>query len=217
MWGCLRMDNHMSNNKNDLISKKNPRLDVEDIKYLGETVTFLHILPSPKGYKTAWCDCYPRGLGLVDHIKDVARRVASEGFSCCSRCLITVSGTPEDADEARSLMQKLDSQATIKNLLLQQSTCNRTVSQQVNGCSGFCWRRHGKSGCCQLSRFKGSGSILWMQPASEDVSKIKASLLIHYAALMNESMQAFQHSSCSKERSGGLQDIPIWGCWTWLF
>ena len=63
------------------VSEKDPRLDVENTKYPGETGDVLAHLAKPKGSgKLPGVVVIHEVFGLNSHIEDVARRIALEGF-----------------------------------------------------------------------------------------------------------------------------------------
>ncbi len=82
------------------------------------------------------------------------------------------------------MIQKLDNQKTIKNYVAAVKYLKTHPQSTGNvGCIGFCW---GGGMANQLAvnsaDLKAAVPFYGMQPASEDVPKIKASLLIHYAS-----------------------------------
>ncbi len=182
-----------------MVSKDDVRLHVEDIKYPGETGDMLAHFARPKGdEKLPAVVVIHENRGLNPHTKDVARRVALEGFlavapDACS----PLGGTPEDVDEARAKMRELDSQSTIKNFVAAVKYL-KTHPQSTGkvGCMGFCWgggmTNQVAVNCPSLDAavpFYGS------QPDSDDVPKIKASLLCHYAGLderINAGIETFE-------------------------
>ena len=167
------------------VPKEDPRLYVEDIKYPGETGDVLAHYARPKGdEKRPGVIVIPEIWGLNPHIEDVARRVALEGFlAIAPDPLSPIGGTPEDSDEARTLMQKLDSQETTKNLVAAVEYL-KTQPQSTGkvGVTGFCWGG-GMTNQVAVNSPDVQAAVPFYgrQPAPEDVSKIKASLLIHYA------------------------------------
>jgi len=84
-----------------VVPKEDPRLHVEDIKYRGETGDVSAHFAKPKGEAklpgvVVICEIW----GLVDHIKEVARRVALEGFlAIAPDALSPLGGTPEGLDD----------------------------------------------------------------------------------------------------------------------
>ena len=170
-----------------VVPKDDPRLYVENIKYPGETGDVLAHFARPKGdKKLPGVIIIHENRGLNPHTEDVARRVALEGFlAVAPDALSPLGGTPEDVNEARLLMQKLDSQATIKNFVA-AVTYLKTHPQSTGkvGCTGFCWGGGVTNQVVVNSPdLKAAVPFYGRQPASEDVPKIKASLLLHYAGL----------------------------------
>ncbi|MEE9502262.1 MAG: dienelactone hydrolase family protein, partial [Candidatus Aminicenantaceae bacterium] len=159
-----------------VVSKDDPRLHVENIKYPGETGDVRAHLARPKGdAKLPGVIVIHENRGLNPHTEDVARRVALEGFlAIAPDGLSPLGGTPEDVNEARSLMRKLDSQATIKNYIAAVKYL-KTHPQSTGkvGCTGFCWgggvTNQVAVNCPDL---KAAVPFYGRQPASEDVPKI---------------------------------------------
>ncbi len=124
------------------VPKEDPRLYVEDITYPGETGDVLAHYARPRGdEKLPGVIVIHENRGLNPHTEDVARRVALEGFlAIAPNALSPLGGTPEDVDEARSLMQELDGQATTKNFVAAVEYL-KTHPQSTGkvGVTGFCW------------------------------------------------------------------------------
>jgi carboxymethylenebutenolidase len=167
------------------VPKEDPRLIVEDITYPGETGDVLAHYARPRGdEKLPGVIVIHENRGLNSHTEDVARRVALEGFlAIAPNALSPLGGTPEDVDEARSLMQELDSQATTKNFVAAVKYL-KTHPQSTGkvGVTGFCWGG-GMTNQVAVNSPDVQAAVPFYgrQPAPEDVSRIKASLLIHYA------------------------------------
>jgi carboxymethylenebutenolidase len=170
-----------------VVPKEDPRLYVEDIEYLGETGDVLALFARPNAdVKLPGVLVISEIWGLTGHIKDVTRRIASEGFlAIAPDALSPFGGTPDNVDEARSLTQKLDNQATVKNFVAAVKYL-KTHPQSTGkvGCVGFCWGGGmANQVAVNSSDLKTAVPFYGMQPAPEDVPKIKASLLLHYAGL----------------------------------
>jgi len=181
------------------ISKEDPRLYVEDIKYPGETGDVLAHFARPKGdEKLPGVIVIHENRGLNPHTEEVARRVALEGFlAIAPNALSPLGGTPEDADEARSLMQELDSQATTKNFVAAVKYLKtHPLSTGKVGVTGFCWGGGVTNQVAVNSPdVQAAVPFYGRQPAPEDVPKIKASLLLQYAGIderINEGIPAFE-------------------------
>ena len=190
-----------NNAKAEIIPKDDPRLYTEHIKYPGATGEVLAYLARPKGdEKIPGVVVIHEIYGLVPHIEDVTRRIALEGFLVMAPdALSPLGGTPEDPNQARSLMQKLDSQSTIQNYVAAvRYLKTHPGSTGKVGVVGFCW---GGEMANQVA--VNSPDVLAVvpyygrQPAPEDVPKIKASLLLQYAGLdegINKGIPAYEEA-----------------------
>jgi carboxymethylenebutenolidase len=182
-----------------VVPKDDPRLYVENIKYPGETGDVLAHFARPKGdKKLPGVIVIHENRGLNPHTEDVARRVAIEGFiAIAPNALSPFGGTPEDVNEARALMRKLDREKTLKNYLAAVKYL-KTHPQSTGkvGCTGFCWGGGITNQVAVHSPdLKAAVPFYGRQPTSEDVPKIKASLLCHYAGLderINQGIPEFE-------------------------
>ena len=182
-----------------VVPKDDSRLKVEDIKYPGETGDVRGHLAMPKGNeKLPGVIVIHENRGLNPHTEDVARRVALEGFlAVAPDALSPLGGTPEDVDKARSKMQELDGPSTIKNFVAAVKYLKtHPKSTGKVGCMGFCWGGGMTNQVAVNSPdLKAAIPFYGRQPASEDIPKIKASMLIHYAGLderINAGIPAFE-------------------------
>ncbi len=171
--------------KAEVVPKDDPRLSPDYIKYPGATGDVRAYLVRPKeDGKLPGVVVIHENRGLVPHIEDVARRTALEGFLALAPDALTpLGGTPEDPEKAPPLIQKLDSKSTIENYVAAvRYLKTHPLSTGKVGVVGFCW-----GGAMANQVAVNSPDVLAVvpyygrQPASEDVSKIKASLLLHYA------------------------------------
>jgi len=185
----------------DVVPKDDPRLYSEYLKYPGATgdVRAYFVRPKREG-KIPGVVVIHENRGLVPHVEDVTRRVALEGFLAISPDALTpLGGTPEDPEKSPSLIQKLDSQSTIENYIAAVRYLKaHPVSTGKVGAVGFCW---GGGVANQLAvnspDLIAAVPYYGRQPASEDVPKIKASLLLHYAGLdegINKGIPAYEEA-----------------------
>jgi carboxymethylenebutenolidase len=184
-----------------IVAKDDPRLFTDRIKYPGATGEVRAYLARPKGdEKIPGVVVIHENRGLNPHIEDVTRRVALEGFlAIAPDALSPLGGTPEDPDKVPSLIQKLDPQSTIQNYVAAvRYLKTHPVSTGKIGAIGFCW-----GGAMANQIAVNSPDVLAVvpyygsQPASEDVSKIKASLLLQYAGLderINKGITAYEEA-----------------------
>ena len=185
--------------KAGMIPMNDPRLHTEYITYPGETGEIRASLARPKGEaKLPGVIVIHENRGLNPHIEDVARRIALAGYvAIAPDALSPLGGTPNDPDEARNLIRKLDSQSTTKNYLAAvQYLKTHPLSTGKVGCMGFCW---GGGVANQLAvnspDLTASVPFYGRQPAPGDVPRIKAPLLLHYGGLdkrINEGIAAYE-------------------------
>ena len=183
----------------EVVANDDPRLHTEYIKYPGETGEMIAYAAQPKGGAgLPGVIVIHENTGLQPHIEDVARRVALEGFlAIAPDALSPFGGTPDDVSQAQSLIAKLDNQATIRNFVaaVQYLKTNPQTTGRV-GCMGFCWGG-GMTNQVAVNSPDLTAAVPFYgsQPASQDVPKIKASMLIHYAGLdtrINAGIEAFE-------------------------
>jgi len=162
-----------------------PRLIIETIRYAGASGPVTAYLARPKGQKK-----HPAVIvihenrGLQPHIKDVARRFALEGFvALAPDALSPLGGTPEKPEDAGPMFQKLDYEATKQDFTaaVKYLKTNPQTTGKV-GCTGFCWggamTNHVAVNAPDLD---AAVPYYGGQPKTEDVPKIKAPMLLHYA------------------------------------
>jgi carboxymethylenebutenolidase len=138
--------------------------------------------------------------GLQPHIKDVTRRIALEGFlAIAPDALSAQGGTPENMDEAIGMIQKLDYEDTKKDFIaaVQYLKTNPQTTGEV-GCTGFCWGG-GMTNQVAVNSPDLAAAVPYygMPPKTEDVAKIKAAMLLHYAGndeRINQGIPAFEEA-----------------------
>lgn len=124
--------------------------------------------------------------GLNPHIRDVARRLAVDGFLACAPDMLSpLGGTPADENEAVRMIGGLNAAETVTRLAAAVPfLAKHTDSSGRVGAVGFCW------GGGMVNRLAAAGTSVAagvayygaQMPAAE-VPKISAPLLLHYAGL----------------------------------
>ena len=184
-----------------VVPKDDPRLETGYIKYPGVNGEVRAYSARPKGgAKLAGVIVIHENRGLNPHTEDVARRAALEGFMAIAPdALSPFGGTPENPDEARPLFQKLDREANTKNFIAAVAYL-KTHPQATGkvGCMGFCWGG-GITNQVAVNAPDLAAAVPFYgsQPSPEDVPKIKAAMLIHYAgddARINAGIPAFEEA-----------------------
>lgn len=136
--------------------------------------------------------------GLNPYIEDVGRRAALSGFvSLAPDALTPLGGYPGNDDEGRALQSKRDRNDMLEDFiaafihLKSHPDCTGKV-----GVVGFCfggWISNMMA--VRIPELSASVPFYGGQPAVEDVPKIKAPLLLHYAGLdtrVNEGWPAYE-------------------------
>ncbi|SDL78645.1 carboxymethylenebutenolidase [Pedobacter sp. ok626] len=162
-------------------------LHTENISYKGVDSEMKAFLAKPKGKQHLGCVLViHENRGLNPHTIDVTKRVAAEGFLAIGvDALSPFGGTPADEDKARDLIGKLDPEKNLQNYLLGlEYLRNRKDGNGKTGCVGFCWGG-GMSNRLAVADPKLLAAVAYYgaQPKTEDVAKIKASIMLHYAGL----------------------------------
>ena len=124
--------------------------------------------------------------GLNPYIEDVARRLAVENYVAFAPDALTpVGGYPGDEDKARELFAKQDPAKRFEDLfaaagfLKSRPECTGKI-----GAVGFCFGGTTVNALAvRIPDLAAAVPFYGGQPAAADVAKIKAPLLIHYAAL----------------------------------
>jgi carboxymethylenebutenolidase len=182
-----------------IVPPSDPRLEVAEIKYPGASGEVRGYLARPKGgEKLPGVVVVHENRGLVPHIQDVARRIAVEGFlALAPDALSPLGGTPADQDKGREMIQRLDPQSNTRNFVAAvRYLAAHPASTGKVGVVGFCW---GGAVANQLAvhapELVAAVPYYGRQPAPEDVPKIRASLLLHYAGIdeaINKGIAAYE-------------------------
>jgi carboxymethylenebutenolidase len=183
------------------VPKDDARLQTEYIKYPAGTGGMKAYFARAKGdAKRPGVIVIHENRGLTPHIEDVARRFAVEGYLAIAPDALTpFGGTPDDPNAATPLFQKLDKEENTKNFVAAvQYLKTHPLSTGKVGCTGFCWGGGTTNQVAVHSPdLRAAVPFYGIQPAAEDVPKIKAAMLIHYAAQddrINAGIAAFEEA-----------------------
>lgn len=136
--------------------------------------------------------------GLNPYIEDVARRVAKAGFiALAPDGLTSVGGYPGNDEKGRELQQQVDPQklmndffAAIEFLMKHDATTGKV------GITGFCYGGGvANAAAVAYPELAAAVPFYGRQPRAEDVPRIQAPLLLHYAGLdkgINEGWPAYE-------------------------
>lgn len=173
--------------KAQVISPDDPALKTARVGYPGASGDIQGYLAAPiDGKRGPAVILIHENRGLNAHIEDLTRRVAKAGFLAFAPDLLTpLGGTPKDEDKARELIGQTKPADAVANL--QAATTWLAAHPQSNGkvgVVGFCWGG-GMSNRLAVAEPRLGAAVVFYgpSPAVEDVGKIKAPLLLHYAGL----------------------------------
>jgi carboxymethylenebutenolidase len=170
-----------------IVPEDDLRLETETASYDVDGTTMSGYLARRKGgEKRPAVIVIHENRGLNPHIKDVARRMALEGFlAFAPDALSPVGGTPADEDRAREMVYELDRDTTVSQMVAAVPfIASHTESTGKVGAVGFCW------GGGMVNKLAAAGVGLaagvpyyGRQLAVEGVPNITAPLCLHYAGL----------------------------------
>lgn len=198
-----------------MIAADDPRLLGKDVVYgasSGEMKGYV-VYPKDAAGPLGSVIVIHENRGLNPHIRDVARRMALEGFIVLAPDFLSpAGGTPSDEDRAREMIGKLDGDQAAANA--QASLKFLTELDRTNGkvgAVGFCW------GGGLVNRFatrstdlKAGVAYYGAQAPVEDVPGIRAALMLHYAGLderINAGIGAYREAL---EANGKTFEIHIY-------
>jgi carboxymethylenebutenolidase len=179
----------------DILPEGDPRIVNQTLEFTGGAGYF--VKPSAEG-KYPGVLVIHENRGLNPHIKDVARRMAAEGFAALAvDYLHGLGGTPEDPDKARDMIGTLkpeDIKATSSAALAAVKA--NPASNGKSGAMGFCWGGGTVNDLAVNDPGLSAGVAYYgRQPDAADVPKITAPLLLQYGGLderINAGIPAFE-------------------------
>lgn len=171
-----------------IVADSDPRVKGEDITYPGGSGEMKGYLVKPAEHtgKLGTVIVVHENRGLNQHIRDVTRRVALEGFVALAPDFLSpLGGTPSDEDKARDMFAKLDPSRTAADAVATVAflKADKDGNGKV-GAIGFCWGGGTVNSLAVNAPDLAAGVAYYgMQPKSADVGRIKAALLLHYGGL----------------------------------
>jgi carboxymethylenebutenolidase len=165
----------------------------DDKRLTTRDMTFDH----PAGYKAYVAEQRTRSLkptvlvihenrGLNDHIRDVARRIALEGFRAVAPDMLSPSGgTPANEDAARDAIGKLDLAKSTADAVAMLEQLKKSSRGGKVGIVGFCWGGAFVDRVAVAAGDKLDAGVSYYGPAPNpsEAAKVQAPLLLHHAGL----------------------------------
>lgn len=198
-----------------MVEADDDRLDTQDVTFPGSTGEMKAYWARPKSATGPLGSIIVihENRGLNEHIRDVARRAALEGFNALAVDFLSpVGGTPADEDKAREMFSTLDPAKTAADgeaaraWLAKHEGANGKV-----GAVGFCWGGGLVNRMAVNSPDLNAGVAYYGQQAqAADVPKIKAPLMLHYGGLderINAGIPAYREAL---EKGGKTFEIFVY-------
>lgn len=185
-----------------MVPEDDARLSAEDITYPGNESEMrgYFVRPAEMQGSLPAVIVIHENRGLNPHIRDVARRMALEGFVALAPDFLSpLGGTPEDEDEARSMFGELDRGQTIANGVATIAYLKGLEGTNGKvGAIGFCWGG-GMVNSLAVNAPELDAAVAYYgaQPDPQEVEQIEAPLLLHYAGLderINAGIHAFREA-----------------------
>lgn len=172
------------------VKQDDPRIKTEYIHYHsakgGGDMKALLAMPADMKAKAGGIVVVHENRGLNPYIEDVAKRAALAGFIAIAPDALTpLGGYPGNDDKGRELQSKRDRNEMLEdfiaayNYLKNYKDCNGKV-----GVVGFCfggWIANMMA--VRIPTLSAAVPFYGGQPAADDVPKIQAPILLHYAGL----------------------------------
>ena len=174
--------------KAEIVAVDDPRVKGEDIKWPGSTGEMMGYLvrPADQSGKLPTLIVVHENRGLNPHTRDVARRLALEGFVALAVDFLSpLGGTPPDEEKAREMIGQLDPAQTAANGAATVAFLKaHELGNGKAGAVGFCWGGGTVNRLAVAAPDLSAGVAYYgSQVDAADVPKIKAALLLHYAGM----------------------------------
>lgn len=170
-----------------IVAEGDQRVKGEDVAYAGGQGEMKGYLarPADASGKLPGVVVIHENRGLNPHIRDVARRVALEGFVALAPDLLApYGGTPDDEDKARDMFAKLDPAHAVADAVasVEYLKSNDATTGKI-GAIGFCWGG-GMVNMLAVNAPDLGAAVAYYGAQPKDaaaIARIKAPLLLHYA------------------------------------
>ena len=203
------------------IAKDDGRIKTENLSYPSPqgsgTMRGYFASPAKAGGKLPGVVVIHENRGLNPYIEDVARRLAVADFLAFAPDALTpLGGYPGDEEKAAQLFAQLDAQKRTEDLaaaaeyLKSRPDCSGKI-----GAVGFCFGGGiVNTLAVRTPDLRAAVPFYGAQPSAADTAKIKAPLLIHYAALDDRVNAGFRGSTQGEWRE--ISDVHVSGDESWL-
>lgn len=196
------------------VQEKDPRITSEmvDIPGIQDLKGYL-VKPKNASGKLPTVIVIHENRGLNPHIKDVTRRMATEGFIALGLDYLSpMGGTPADEDKGRDMIGQLKPADVIAyGRAAVAYLKSRPDGNGKVGAVGFCWGGGAVNSLAVNEPNLNAGVAYYGgQPKAEDVPKINAALMLHYGGLderINAGIPAYE---AALKQAGKTYEIYIY-------
>jgi len=185
-----------------MVAADDARIVGEDVIWPGATGEMKGYLVKPAGAtgQLPTVLVVHENRGLNEHIRDVARRLATDGFMALAVDFLSPSGgTPADEEKAREMIGQLVPEQTVQNAVATVAWLKtRPDSNGKVGAVGFCWGGGLVNDLASASPDLVAGVPYYgRQGKADTVANIKAALMLQYAGLderINAGIEAYKQA-----------------------
>lgn len=172
------------------VAEDDPRIEVMTDDYPSEIGHITAYVTKPAGGENLPAVILLHdSAGLTAYFKELARRLAVEGFLVVTPDILSpLGGTPDDPEWAREMVRELDRQQALANFraALPYAAMRPDSSGKV-GCVGYAWGGGMAARMAVNDPELAAAAIYYgSAPPSEAVPRIKSRLLLHYAGADTE-------------------------------
>jgi len=200
--------------KAQIVQENDPRIAAEMVDIPGaQGLKGYLVKPKDASGKLPTVIVIHENRGLNPHIKDVTRRMATEGFIALGvDYLSPMGGTPADEDKGREMIGQLKQPDVIAyGKAAVAFLKGRPDSNGKVGAIGFCWGGGAVNNLAVNEPNLSAGVAYYGgQPKAEDVPKIQAALMLHYGGLderINAGIPAYE---TALKQAGKTYEIHVY-------
>lgn len=198
-----------------MVAEDDQRVAAEEITYPGSSGEMKGYLTKPAGAtgRLPTVIVVHENRGLNPHIRDVARRLALEGFVALAPDFLSpLGGTPSDEDKAREMFGQLPAgQAAADGVATVTFLGSHEAGNGKVGAVGFCWGGGTVNDIAVASAdLDAAVAYYGRQPKAEEVANIEAAVMLHYAGLderINAGIEAYRSAL---EAAGKTFEIHVY-------
>ncbi len=197
-----------------IVQENDPRITAETVDIPGaQGLKGYLVKPKDAAGKLPTVIVIHENRGLNPHIKDVTRRMATEGFVALGLDYLSpMGGTPADEDKGREMIGQLKQPDVIAyGKAAVAYLKGRPDGNGKVGAIGFCWGGGAVNNLAVNEPDLGAGVAYYGgQPKAEDVPKIQAALMLHYGGLderINAGIAAYE---AALKQAGKTYEIHVY-------